>query len=344
MRDRWSAAARDALARPRARRRGRGGASTPRCSRSSGWGPTPPPSTPPPSTATASSRAIAAAPPTTCSTTGPDSPARVDVASEHVVTQAADRRVARGRRAAARSGPARAGPRRRPARQVSELMSPLCWDLAHIGHYEELWLVRELDRRGAHRTARYDDVYDAFKHPRRDRAALDILDAAGAREFDADGARPRARRCSTRSTLDAAIRCSPTASSTGWSCSTSTSTTRRCSRPSSSWTTSRIPAPTAPVDAARTSRASTASAHDVLIPGGEHVLGTDADPGRTTTNVPRTWSARPVPHRHHRGHQRCLRRVRRGRRLRRPAHWTDAGWAWRADAGLVAPQYWALST
>src|SRR5262249_35085141 len=28
--------------------------------------------------------------------------------------------------------------------QVSELMSPLCWDLAHIGHYEELWLVREL--------------------------------------------------------------------------------------------------------------------------------------------------------------------------------------------------------
>ena len=28
--------------------------------------------------------------------------------------------------------------------QVSELMSPLCWDLAHIGHFEELWLVREL--------------------------------------------------------------------------------------------------------------------------------------------------------------------------------------------------------
>src|SRR5207344_1563742 len=28
--------------------------------------------------------------------------------------------------------------------QHSELMSPLAWDLAHIGHYEELWLLREL--------------------------------------------------------------------------------------------------------------------------------------------------------------------------------------------------------
>ncbi len=68
--------------------------------------------------------------------------------------------------------------------QVSELMSPLCWDLAHIGHYEELWLLRELV--GADPTdAAFDDVYDAFKHPRRDRPALDILDAGGARAFDA---------------------------------------------------------------------------------------------------------------------------------------------------------------
>ena len=26
--------------------------------------------------------------------------------------------------------------------QHSPLMSPLVWDLAHIGHFEELWLVR----------------------------------------------------------------------------------------------------------------------------------------------------------------------------------------------------------
>ena len=27
--------------------------------------------------------------------------------------------------------------------QHSKLMSPLVWDLAHVGNYEELWLLRE---------------------------------------------------------------------------------------------------------------------------------------------------------------------------------------------------------
>ena len=27
-------------------------------------------------------------------------------------------------------------------RQVSPIMSPLVWDLAHVGNYEELWLLR----------------------------------------------------------------------------------------------------------------------------------------------------------------------------------------------------------
>jgi gamma-glutamyl hercynylcysteine S-oxide synthase len=67
-------------------------------------------------------------------------------------------------------------------RQVSPLMSPLVWDLAHIGHYEELWLLRNLA--GASPTEeRFDDVYDAFKHPRRDRPSLPILGPAEARAF-----------------------------------------------------------------------------------------------------------------------------------------------------------------
>ena len=32
-------------------------------------------------------------------------------------------------------------------RQHSPLMSPLVWDLAHVGHYEELWLLRAVARR-----------------------------------------------------------------------------------------------------------------------------------------------------------------------------------------------------
>ena len=54
-------------------------------------------------------------------------------------------------------------------------MSPLCWDLAHIAHYEELWLLRALAD-VAPTDATYDDLYDAFKHPRRERPTLPILD------------------------------------------------------------------------------------------------------------------------------------------------------------------------
>jgi gamma-glutamyl hercynylcysteine S-oxide synthase len=73
--------------------------------------------------------------------------------------------------------------------QVSPLMSPLVWDLAHIGHYEELWLLRNVV--GAAPTNElFDDVYDAFKHPRRDRPSLPILGPPEARAFVA-GVRSR---------------------------------------------------------------------------------------------------------------------------------------------------------
>ena len=44
-------------------------------------------------------------------------------------------------------------------------MSPLVWDLAHIGHFEELWLIRALTS-AAPTDTRYDDLYDAFGTPR----------------------------------------------------------------------------------------------------------------------------------------------------------------------------------
>ncbi|MFY9807813.1 MAG: DinB family protein, partial [Pseudonocardiaceae bacterium] len=59
--------------------------------------------------------------------------------------------------------------------QHSSLMSPLIWDLAHIGNQEELWLVRDVGGRDPVR-ADIDHLYDAFKHPRRDRPALPLLD------------------------------------------------------------------------------------------------------------------------------------------------------------------------
>jgi iron(II)-dependent oxidoreductase len=67
-------------------------------------------------------------------------------------------------------------------RQHSPLMSPLVWDLAHIGNQEELWLVRDVGGREPVRVD-IDNLYDAFKHPRRDRPQLPLLGPAEARAY-----------------------------------------------------------------------------------------------------------------------------------------------------------------
>ncbi len=68
------------------------------------------------------------------------------------------------------------------ARQVSPLMSPLVWDLAHIGHFEELWISRRL---GGARPIfpDSDDTYDAFAHEREERPSLELLDPGAARRY-----------------------------------------------------------------------------------------------------------------------------------------------------------------
>jgi iron(II)-dependent oxidoreductase len=63
--------------------------------------------------------------------------------------------------------------------QVSPIMSPLVWDLAHIGWFEELWLVRRLAD-DEPLDERFDDLYDAFRHSRGGRATLPILTPAEA--------------------------------------------------------------------------------------------------------------------------------------------------------------------
>src|SRR5437879_5446637 len=60
-------------------------------------------------------------------------------------------------------------------KQHNVLMSPLVWDLGHIGNFEELWLVQRLAN-AKPTNPQYDDMYDAFEHPRRTRAGLPLLD------------------------------------------------------------------------------------------------------------------------------------------------------------------------
>ncbi|ANS69632.1 hypothetical protein SLINC_7408 [Streptomyces lincolnensis] len=69
--------------------------------------------------------------------------------------------------------------------QHSPLMSPLVWDLAHIGNQEEQWLLRTVAGQEAIRPE-IDSIYDAFEHPRAERPKLPLLKPAEAREYAAD--------------------------------------------------------------------------------------------------------------------------------------------------------------
>ena len=117
-------------------------------------------------------------------------------------------------------------------RQHSPLMSPLVWDLAHVANQEELWLLREVGGRDPDAPARSTRCTTrssirgrsaptlpllapgearAYGHEVRGRV-LDLLDEDAVRRHEAH------RRRASRS---------------GWSRSTSSSTTRRCSPPTS---------------------------------------------------------------------------------------------------------------
>jgi iron(II)-dependent oxidoreductase len=72
-------------------------------------------------------------------------------------------------------------------RQHSPLMSPLVWDLAHIGQQEDLWLLRH-GNAGAQGLlhVQIERLYDAFEHPRATRVTLPLLTPREARSFIAD--------------------------------------------------------------------------------------------------------------------------------------------------------------
>ncbi|WP_020124217.1 ergothioneine biosynthesis protein EgtB [Streptomyces canus] len=69
--------------------------------------------------------------------------------------------------------------------QVSPLMSPLVWDLAHIANQEEQWLLRAVAGQEAIRPE-IDSLYDAFEHPRSERPSLPLLAPDEARRYAAD--------------------------------------------------------------------------------------------------------------------------------------------------------------
>jgi iron(II)-dependent oxidoreductase len=67
-------------------------------------------------------------------------------------------------------------------RQVSALQSPLVWDLAHIGYFEELWLLQRAAGREPV-AQEHDELYDSFAHGRAERGELPILAPQAARAY-----------------------------------------------------------------------------------------------------------------------------------------------------------------
>ena len=152
--------------------------------------------------------------------------------------------------------------------QHDPLMSPLVWDLAHIGQQEELWLLRGGDpaRPGMLPPGRGLAVRRVQAPPRRPPDAA----AAAARSRRGPTTTRSAAGCSTCSSAPPRTEraCSPRA----WSCSTRSSTTRRCCA-----TLQLRQGPPAARPARRCRRGGrVAGGRACFVAGGPFVLGVDA--------------------------------------------------------------------
>jgi iron(II)-dependent oxidoreductase len=67
-------------------------------------------------------------------------------------------------------------------RQHDPLMSPIVWDLGHIAHFEEVWLVENVDGGGGGSEG-LRGMYDPFRNPRATREALPLPDRREATDF-----------------------------------------------------------------------------------------------------------------------------------------------------------------
>lgn len=70
-------------------------------------------------------------------------------------------------------------------RQHDPLMSPIVWDLGHIAHFEEVWLLENIDGEGPG-TEGLRGIYDAFRHPRASRDRLPLPDRATCLDYLTD--------------------------------------------------------------------------------------------------------------------------------------------------------------
>jgi iron(II)-dependent oxidoreductase len=218
---------------------------------------------------------------------------------------------------------------------VSPLMSPLVWDLAHVAHYEELWLLREVA--GTPPTNElFDDVYDAFRHPRAERPTLPILGPAEARRFGTD---VRAR------VLDvlAGIELDPADPLLRDGFVYGMVAQHEHQHDETMLATLQLMEGFTHPDAAGWHPPAVGDAADELlsVPGGVHAIGDDGEwvldnerPVHAVQVAPFRIDRAPVTNRDY------VAFVAAGgyddERL-----WGSAGWEWRQEADLVAPEFWS---
>jgi iron(II)-dependent oxidoreductase len=217
--------------------------------------------------------------------------------------------------------------------QHSPLMSPLVWDLAHVGSQEELWLVRDVGGREPLRPE-IDELYDAFRHNRASRVRLPLLTPPQTRAyvaevrdkaFDTLAASPlRGRRLVEHGFAFGMI-----VQHEQQHDETMLATHQlRAGAP-----VLHAPAPPAP--------AAPLTRREVLVPGGVFTMGTSTEPWALDNerpahpvDVPAFWiDAYPVTNGEYAAFVEAD-------GYDDPRWWSERGWAHRTAAGLVAPQFW----
>jgi iron(II)-dependent oxidoreductase len=217
-------------------------------------------------------------------------------------------------------------------RQHSPLMSPLVWDLAHVGNQEELWLVRDVGGRDPVRSD-IDELYDAFKHGRSSRPSLPLLGPTEARAY------VREVRDKVLDVLDGSRLAGRSLVQDAFAFGMVVQHEQQHDETMLATHQLRAGAPVLHAEEPPAARARPA-ADEVLVPAGEFTMGTSTEPwaldnerpAHTTYTDAYFIDTVPVTYGDY------LRFVEAGG-YRQQQWWSAAGWRHVQDAGLEAPQF-----
>jgi gamma-glutamyl hercynylcysteine S-oxide synthase len=216
--------------------------------------------------------------------------------------------------------------------QVSPIMSPLVWDLAHIGWFEELWLIRRVANNEPS-FERFDDVYDAFRHARGQRSRLPILTPPEARAY-LESVRRHALEVLEGVTLDDSDPLLRDAYVYGLVLQHELQHQETMLQ---TLQLSGVAYATLPHDDLRTPP----KPGDVFVPAGSFTLGTNREPWAYDNEQPAHVVELPAfwVERYPLTNERFAEFVEDGG-YRKRRYWSDDGWRWLRDERVQAPLYW----